>query len=637
MLRPLLTTLALGWAAPALAQDAEVSGFTGTQILNSQHELYTQDNLHRPVIPSLVLGGRGSVYPLPFAGVELDAFAMPSATGGSAQGGGGVLLYGTALQVSAGPGLGNARAPLQPFVAFGPSILGVAGSLGSDADLGFRGSLGAKYHLQDRMRLRVELTNDWASRFGPAGAPAAHFGLRAGVAFKVGKWPPPGTKELVIELLNAYEDHATPEDLAQLAPRDELVAALAAVANDPDVPPSRRGRAVTGLAELPPEPETAVVLEKIFSNTEEAPYLRRKAMLSLADTYPEEGKVAIDAALASDDLQMEWAAIHFLDHKTKSEFDDEGAVEADQKIEDDVPHVTFVMLDPDGNELDATRFTITDRFGQTTDHVGGARFIDPRYTGEEEWDVSAADGSCLSVTTTGAKTGEAAGTLSVSLEPKRDEEVSFDIRDEEGNPIPGAKVTFKEGPDFCAPKDSVDANAPQSVGPGTYQVFVEAEGYMLQQQEITVAAGEPIVLAAALPATAITIGKDKIATEEIHFDTGTATLKSTANAPLDELAAAMLAYEIFPIKIEGHTDNVGNPATNLTLSQARSDAVKAYLVSKGINPDWLIAEGFGDTLPISSNNTEAGRSDNRRVDFVIGNEEEAPEETPETPEEAPEP
>ncbi len=69
------------------------------------------------------------------------------------------------------------------------------------------------------------------------------------------------------------------------------------------------------------------------------------------------------------------------------------------------------------------------------------------------------------------------------------------------------------------------------------------------------------------------------------------------------------------IRIEGHTSNVGNADANMTLSENRANAVKDYLVNKGISADRITVEGFGDTQPISDNKTAAGRKKNTRVDL----------------------
>jgi len=71
------------------------------------------------------------------------------------------------------------------------------------------------------------------------------------------------------------------------------------------------------------------------------------------------------------------------------------------------------------------------------------------------------------------------------------------------------------------------------------------------------------------------------------------------------------------LKIEGHTDNAGNDDANMKLSEDRAEAVKTYLVSKGISADRITAEGFGETMPIADNGTAAGRTKNRRVEIKV--------------------
>lgn len=79
----------------------------------------------------------------------------------------------------------------------------------------------------------------------------------------------------------------------------------------------------------------------------------------------------------------------------------------------------------------------------------------------------------------------------------------------------------------------------------------------------------------------------------------------------------MKAHPDLRIRIEGHTDNVGNAAFNQTLSEKRAAAVKAFLEKEyGIKGDRLEAQGFGDTRPVASNDTPEGRQSNRRVELV---------------------
>lgn len=99
----------------------------------------------------------------------------------------------------------------------------------------------------------------------------------------------------------------------------------------------------------------------------------------------------------------------------------------------------------------------------------------------------------------------------------------------------------------------------------------------------------------------------------IQFDLGKSTIKKTSNKLLDEVVSILNDYPDYNMTIEGHTDNTGNAAKNMELSRDRAAAVKNYFISKGIASDRLSSEGFGDTKPVQSNKTAAGRAKNRRV------------------------
>ena len=103
----------------------------------------------------------------------------------------------------------------------------------------------------------------------------------------------------------------------------------------------------------------------------------------------------------------------------------------------------------------------------------------------------------------------------------------------------------------------------------------------------------------------------------INFETGKATLKASSFPKLDELANILKEYSDYNLRMGGHTDNVGDDNANFLLSQARMDAVKNYLVSKGISLSRIEATGYGETKPIASNNTAEGKMQNRRVELEM--------------------
>lgn len=106
---------------------------------------------------------------------------------------------------------------------------------------------------------------------------------------------------------------------------------------------------------------------------------------------------------------------------------------------------------------------------------------------------------------------------------------------------------------------------------------------------------------------------------DVLFDTGKATLKPAAREKLSKLAGILLGYPgALTLEIEGHTDSVGSDELNNKLSQNRAEAVSSYLTEAGVKPDRIKAtRGFGKTKPIATNDTAAGRQQNRRVEVVI--------------------
>jgi OOP family OmpA-OmpF porin len=106
------------------------------------------------------------------------------------------------------------------------------------------------------------------------------------------------------------------------------------------------------------------------------------------------------------------------------------------------------------------------------------------------------------------------------------------------------------------------------------------------------------------------------AIQNLEFATGKASIKPSSYPSLDRVAELLKAKN-FSLKLAGHTDNVGNDANNMRLSKDRAESVKEYLVSKGANPSRIEATGYGETQPIASNKTAAGRQKNRRVEFTL--------------------
>lgn len=115
------------------------------------------------------------------------------------------------------------------------------------------------------------------------------------------------------------------------------------------------------------------------------------------------------------------------------------------------------------------------------------------------------------------------------------------------------------------------------------------------------------------------IKKVEYAAKNIYFATGSAKLLSKSYKPLDEVAKILSENTGLLLDIDGHTDNTGKPEKNQTLSQARADAVKAYLASKGATESTMTATGHGQDEPVADNKTAAGRAKNRRVEMKLRN------------------
>jgi OmpA-OmpF porin, OOP family len=118
------------------------------------------------------------------------------------------------------------------------------------------------------------------------------------------------------------------------------------------------------------------------------------------------------------------------------------------------------------------------------------------------------------------------------------------------------------------------------------------------------------------PAKQMLAGEGKIITHGILFDTGSDVIKPESGPTLRMIQSLLTEDPALRFSIEGHTDNVGSPKSNLALSERRAAAVKAWLVKEGIDAGRLATKGLGDTKPIDGNDTAEGRANNRRVEFV---------------------
>ena len=155
-------------------------------------------------------------------------------------------------------------------------------------------------------------------------------------------------------------------------------------------------------------------------------------------------------------------------------------------------------------------------------------------------------------------------------------------------------------------------------GPRWVQVYGEPwneySGYVLQTVRVQAMAPE-------MTATAETLARElnkagRVAVYGINFDTGNATLRPESDKVLSQIAAVLTSNPSWTMRVEGHTDNVGQKAANLALSERRAAAVVDWLTRHGVARTRLISLGMGDSSPVADNGSEEGRSLNRRVELI---------------------
>jgi outer membrane protein OmpA-like peptidoglycan-associated protein len=105
--------------------------------------------------------------------------------------------------------------------------------------------------------------------------------------------------------------------------------------------------------------------------------------------------------------------------------------------------------------------------------------------------------------------------------------------------------------------------------------------------------------------------------EGVTFESGSARLQSGSYVELDSVATVLLANPNMKVEIGGHTDNAGTASANMHLSGLRAEAVRNYLVAKGVPFQQMVARGYGATIPRTLDTTPRGRAANRRVEIRV--------------------
>lgn len=126
----------------------------------------------------------------------------------------------------------------------------------------------------------------------------------------------------------------------------------------------------------------------------------------------------------------------------------------------------------------------------------------------------------------------------------------------------------------------------------------------------------PAAAAEPAPAPAPAPAPQKLSLEGVNFDYDQASLRPESQSKLDEAAATLNKWGNVNVEVAGHTDSMGGDDYNMDLSQQRAEAVRTYLIGKGVAAERLTAKGYGESQPVAGNDTDEGRFKNRRVELV---------------------
>jgi outer membrane protein OmpA-like peptidoglycan-associated protein len=275
-----------------------------------------------------------------------------------------------------------------------------------------------------------------------------------------------------------------------------------------------------------------------------------------------------------------------------------------------------------GKRVPGAALEVNDGVNPTVSKTVGSEDLEITAVPGTGFTASASSGACLAGKAA-KSAGEGRTELAVPLEAVREAAVSLDVVTDAGKPVPNASIAWATEPTACVPE------APATVGPsghldqvlgvGSHSWRVSADGYAVVQDTLVLAKGETKPLRVVLKPTRVKITHESIQIlDMVQFETAKATIKPESFGLLDEVAATILAHpEMAKIEVGGHTDSQGSDASNLTLSQNRANAVRDYLVKKGVAAARLTAVGYGELKPIATNKTANGRAENRRVEFKI--------------------
>lgn len=196
-----------------------------------------------------------------------------------------------------------------------------------------------------------------------------------------------------------------------------------------------------------------------------------------------------------------------------------------------------------------------------------------------------------------------------------------------GNPL-GAMISLPDQKDIRPVATNLESGIYKiQVPSGTHNVKAESEGFEPVVNPVVLTADQTVIQNFTLkpkevipppppPKPPIEVGQ-RIVLRGIYFSSGSARIDPRSYPILDDAIRNMKENPTVKVEIQGHTDSVGDASYNLNLSQSRADAVRSYLISAGVSSERLVARGYGENMPVASNLTTEGRSENRRIEFLI--------------------
>jgi outer membrane protein OmpA-like peptidoglycan-associated protein len=196
-------------------------------------------------------------------------------------------------------------------------------------------------------------------------------------------------------------------------------------------------------------------------------------------------------------------------------------------------------------------------------------------------------------------------------------------------PVAGAsiRVVDTQGKEIAITADQNGAFKMEGLQPGTVTIKADADGYMLHVHTVEVEPRKDVKADLTLfkrpkKGDVEIAGNEVKIKRQIHFETDSAKISVDSTGLLEEIADTLMRNPCLKqLEIQGHTDNTGSKDHNKVLSDQRANAVREWLLQHGIEPGRLVAQGYGQERPISPNVTPAGKERNRRVQFMIKDQE----------------